>query len=141
MIKHIWSLISQTSIEDKSTSLLSIINIIEELTIQEGPSADKILPLPIQVVSLWTRKDSNIPAEAEARYTFVAPSQTILKEHPLKINLSEFQRLRARVNFSMLSLPEGSGIYTFCVECRDNQSEEWDKVASIPLVIKFQTSE
>ncbi|MBL6960578.1 MAG: hypothetical protein ISR59_05675 [Anaerolineales bacterium] len=139
MIKHIWSVVCQGSIEDKSTNLLSIINILEELTIEGDPSSDKILPLPIQVVTLWTRTNSDIPAQAESRYTFVSPSKTILKEQPLKINLSKYQRLRARVNFSMLNFTEGSGIYTFCVEYRGNQTEEWTEKASIPIDVNFHT--
>ena len=136
MIDHIWSIVCQHSILDRDTNLLSIINVIEELTIKEQPEPEKSLGIVLELTSLWVRSDFNVPGQGFARYVFASPSGQSIKEIEVDIDLTKFERLRSRGQFIGLSLLE-SGRYNFRVEFRENKEEEWKQISSIPIKVNF----
>ena len=134
MIEHIWSVVCERTILDRDSNLISIINSLEELGI-EGPLEKKrILRVPIEIVSFWVRSDIAVPVKGLARYRFVSPSGDNVKDQNIDLDLSDFERLRTRVQFLNLNFPE-PGIYHFQVAYRKNKKSSWKTVASIPLKI------
>jgi hypothetical protein len=51
--------------------------------------------------------------------------------------LTKYERLRSRGQFAGLKLPE-SGQYFFNIEFRENERDEWNRVAAIPLKVNFK---
>lgn len=137
MINHIWSVLCQSTILDQDTKLISIINVLEEITLPETPAPDKVLPVVVTLATLWTRSDIKTPGKGFARYNFTSPGDKVLQSLEQVIDLTKYERLRSRGQFAGLKLPE-SGLYSFCVEFRENEQGEWSRVASIPLKVVFK---
>jgi hypothetical protein len=137
MINHIWSVLCERSILDEDTKLISMINVIEEITVPDEPAPDKALAVLVNLVTLWTRSDIKTPGLGYAQYNFTSPGGEVLHSIKQNVDLTKFERLRSRGQFASLKLPE-AGIYSFQVEFRENEQDEWSKVASIPLKVSFK---
>jgi hypothetical protein len=137
MINHIWSVLCESSILDQDTKLISMINVLEELAIPDEPAPDKGLQIVASLVTLWVRSEINKPSQGFARYNFTSPSGNILQSLEQPIDLTKYERLRSRGQFVGLNLPE-SGQYFFNVEFRENEHDEWRRVAAIPLKVNFK---
>jgi hypothetical protein len=114
-----------------------MINVLEEITIPEEPAPDKVLPIVVSLVTLWTRSDIKTPGRGFARYNFTSPSGNMLQSLEQVVDLTKYERLRSRGQFAGLKLPE-SGLYSFWVEFRENEQGTWSRVASIPLKVVFK---
>jgi hypothetical protein len=137
MINHIWSVLCERSILDEDTKLISMINVLEEITIPDEPAPDKVLPIVASLVTLWTRSDIKIPAQGFARYKFTSPSGEVLQSLEQIIDLTKYERLRSRGQFAGLKLPE-TGLYYFEVEFRENAQVKWKRVTKVPLKVVFK---
>lgn len=137
MITHVWSVICERSIQDKDTNLLSLINIFEEFTVQGKPEPDKQFRIPIEIVSLWVRSDIEKIGNGLAKYSFISPSGKELSVKEVPVDLTEYERVRNRIQFINLNLPD-AGVYNFQVSFRVDEKEEWKTKASIPLKVIFK---
>ena len=137
MINHIWSVLCENSILDQDTKLISMINVLEELTIPDEPVPDKILQVVVSLVTLWVRSDIHTPSQGFARYDFTSPSGEVLQSLEQPVDLTKYERLRARGQFAGLKLPE-AGQYYFNIKFRGNERDEWDRVAALPLKVNFK---
>ncbi len=140
MIDHVWSVLCETSLLDQDSKLISLINVLEQLTIPEVPAPDKELPIVVNLVSTWVRSDLNIPSQGQSQINFVSPSGNVLQALANNVDLTKYERLRARGQFRGLKLPE-EGQYHFDVEFREDDQHDWLKVASVPLKITFKPNE
>ena len=136
MISHIWSVLCENSILDQDTKLISMINVLEELTIPDDPAPDKVLQAVVSLVTLWARSDINVPSQGFARYAFTSPSGKVLESLEQSVDLTKYERLRSRGRFAGLKLPE-IGQYFFNIEFRENEQTEWIRVAAVPLKVNF----
>jgi hypothetical protein len=137
MITHIWSVLCESSILDQDTKLISMINVLEELTIPDEPVPDKVLQVVASLVTLWVRSDINTPSQGFARYNFTSPSGKVLQSLDQPVDLTKYERLRSRGQFAGLKLPK-AGQYFFNIEFRENEQDEWNRVAAIPLKVNFK---
>lgn len=140
MIDHVWSVLCETSLLDQDSKLISLINVLEQLTIPEAPAPDKELPIVVNLVSTWVRSDLNVPSQGQSQINFVSPSGNVLQALANNVDLTKYERLRARGQFRGLKLPE-EGQYHFDVEFREDDQHDWSKVASVPLKITFKPNE
>ena len=86
MIDHVWSILCTKAVIDKDTNLLTLVDTIEEFTIEaagvlkttpEGveviPSAEvpaeqlPTIPVTFEIVSLWVRRNPDEPERATAK--------------------------------------------------------------------------
>jgi hypothetical protein len=140
MINHVWSVLCETSLIDQDSKLISLINVLEQLTIPEAPIPDKELPIIVNLVSTWVRSDLNVPSQGQSQINFVSPSGNVLQALANDVDLTKYERLRAKGQFRGLKLPE-PGQYHFDVEFREDDQHGWMKVASVPLKITFKPNE
>jgi hypothetical protein len=136
MIDHVWTVVCSRAVIDRESNNVSLENVLEQLTISTGPKPGGLLPIRIDVMTLWVRSDFNVPATGTGRVTFVSPSgaESELLEFP--INLEEHQRFRSRARYQALPLAE-SGRYSFRVDLRVDGAEEWQTVSVVPLEVNF----
>jgi hypothetical protein len=136
MIEHIWSVLCSRAVIDVETNNVSIQDVIEQITVNSAPVADGFLPFPLEIVTLWNRKEITNQIEAIERVQFITPSgkATVISEG--KIDLTQAERFRHRVKLPGLPLSE-SGRYYFKVESKTGD-DSWKEVASIPLSVTFQ---
>lgn len=154
MIDHVWSVLCTKAVIDKDTNLITLVDAVEELTVEvsvlkitpggtEGLPAAEVpaevwstLPVNIEIVSLWLRRNPDEPERAAARIMLEKPNA---EPHDFgkvfDVDLSgEFKRLRTRVRISGFPAKE-SGRYIMSVQLQQAGQSEWDEVARLPLDI------
>ena len=135
MIEHIWSILCSRAVIDTETNNVSIQDVVEQITINAEPKKDGFLPFPLELITLWGRKEVNKPTTGVERVTFITPSGTSKIVSEADINLSTVERFRHRVKFPGLSISE-AGKYYFKIELK-NGNNKWQEVSAVPLKIIF----
>ena len=137
MIKHVWTVVCSNTVIDINTNNISFYNVIEQLNIAESPKPKGVLPIHLELVTLWIRDDTNAPVKGESRVSFVNPSGEKHFAATPPVDLSEKERVRNLLRFDGIPV-ETSGRYYFLVEVRSN--DKWIEAASVPLTVNFSSS-
>lgn len=137
MIAHVWTVLCRKMSIDRETNNVSLFDVLEQIQIYEWTGQPAAVVGPFELASLWYRPD--VPSRGEARVTLRSPSGHLLHEATQEIDLREYRRVRVRYLIPGISL-EGSGIYNFIVEGRQQNSENWFPAASIPLEVTVTAS-
>lgn len=141
MIKHIWSILVQKSIIESQTNSLSLIDVMEELTVginkvKSSNEKDSTINVPInyEIVSYLSRDREDI--EPKIKIEIINPSNKILKvfEYPIAWEKGK-QRMRVRMCINGLGVDEG-GSYTFKVWLKEDK-ENYKIAAEIPLLVNI----
>jgi len=137
MIDHVWTVLCSYAVIDQDSNNVSLLNVVEQLNIEEEPSPEGGITLPLEIMTLWARADLDRPARRRGRVTFLSPSGTA-NDGPweIEVDLSEYHRNRTRGRLRALHVSE-SGRYVFRVELQGEDETEWRQVAAIPLEINF----
>lgn len=135
-MKVYWALICQTSIVDRDTNNISLINVIEEVAVPATPPVplqaesqvpEQAWPALFEVVALWARSDMKVSESSEGRIRLVDPDDnTVLTSSPYLVDLTTFLRTRIRTRFPGLpyrGTPLPEGVYKFVIE--ERQEDEW----------------
>ncbi len=137
MINHIWSVLCGSSSIDYETSTVSILNAFEHLTLINPPQDKELnIPIPFEMISLWSRDDDNLPCSGMTRVSFIDRKNdvTVLSEN--EVDLRETQNCRTRMKSKGLRIKE-PGKYRFIVELKQEKSDAWQMVAAIPLYVNY----
>ena len=140
MIKHIWSILCEDSSVDQETNKLSIRNVLESIQIKvQGILPEKsAIPIPFEIVSFFTRADSNTEEEIQLKTKLVnAEMDQLGKDFAANIKFpAKSNRLRARSRIQGLPI-KGEGKYAFIISFKISKEKEFKTVAELPLEIKF----
>ncbi len=137
MIDHVWSVVCSRSATDRETNNLSLFEVIEQLNVLgplPDPATKVALPIPFEIVSLWSRAQPGEAEESRGRVRLLAPNGNEVFAQEFPINLMENPRMRTQmrsVGFPVL----GTGRYTFTVEIQ-RAAETWESVARIPVQLE-----
>ncbi len=136
MIDHVWTVLCSRSVIDVDSNSVSIQDVIEQITVNAEPVSGGFLPIPLEIITLWARKEDEEPAKGIERLTFVQPSkkESVISEG--EVDLSRAERHRHRIRLPGLPLSE-TGRHLFRVEIKEDD-DQWHKVAAIPLSVRFQ---
>ncbi len=138
MIQHIWTVVCSNAIIDQETNLVSLINIIEELTIQGAPKSKGGIGIAVDIVTLWIRTNADEPSYGNYRVSLVSPIGEVLNTVEGQLDLTIYERLRTRTKF--IGFPANQpGRYKFKVDQEEEESKEFRTVASIPIKVIFQS--
>lgn len=137
MIDHVWTVVCSQAIVDRDSNNVSLQNVIEQITIADVPKPDGIIPLGLQVMTLWARSDFDVPSRGQARLTLLLPSGKSAKEFESILDLSEARRLRTGLRVEGFPASE-SGRYSFRVEFRNEGEELWHLGATVPIEVVFE---
>ncbi len=136
---HIWSVLCARSIIDSETNNISIIDVIEQVSVPALPPAPAggtvFLPLSLELVSLWSRENGEIPENSRCRVQIFSPGGMpagMPSTIDFQIDLTVHQRSRTRARMPGLPIRE-SGTCRFVVEMSRNGT--YSQVASIPIQI------
>ena len=109
-----WVVVSKDTVVDNQTNSLSIINIIEELTLTgERPKTDFKIPVQIKAIIMW-RKNSPEKADSKIMFgmSFIDPNKKTLSRADFVL---KFEKNKKRVR-SIVNIPDfqvtSEGIYT-----------------------------
>jgi hypothetical protein len=134
-MRHVWTVVCTNAVIDRYTNSVSLLNVLEQITIQGELPEAAVLPIGVDVLTLWSREVPGTPETSSSRLTFRTSEGEILATHESDVQLTDSERLRARVSFQGLPL-KGPGTYYFNVEIRDPSNTEYKRVAEVPLVIE-----
>jgi len=138
MIEHIWSILGTKTIVDSETNNISIIEMIEELTVQNFTKPG-IIQIDYEIVTSWFRENAKKEETIEYKINLVTPSGKD-KGGPEVKNIFEpgIQRNRSRVILKSFPLEE-LGIHRFKIYLK-GQKGKYKEVAFIPITVKEKES-
>ena len=143
MIRHIWSVLCSQSVRDADSGNVSLFNVLEQLraTLKAEAPRDTavLLPLPLELVSLWERADWELDGQtpaavAKAKVTLFDPTGKELGGGDLAIDVYERRRCRTTIRFSGIPLTV-SGRYRFQVAVHDDGEAGARVVTEIPVEV------
>lgn len=135
-IDHIWTVVCSSSVIDRDANNLSLLNVIEQLRIQGSYQPGGAVLVKLDVVTLWVRRDPDMPCEGHARLVLLSPTNKALREKPFSIDLQEHMRFRSRIHFDALPVG-GNGRHLFQLELQNAQDDGWQRVAQVPVWVEF----
>lgn len=139
MVDHVWSVLCSRAVIDKETNNVSIQNILERVTVGAEPEPGLALPIEHEIITFWTRGDLESPERATMRIKYVTPSGHEFAVHQQDIDLTKHANYRTRVRSLTLRYVE-TGRHFFNIELKPESVEEWRRVASIPIDMRFDPS-
>lgn len=140
MIDHVWTVVCSRAVIDRDSNNVSLQNVIEQFTITEEPRPEAVIPIRMDVVTLWARADLDVPDRGRMRLTLRSPSGVEVRQAELEIDLTEFKRHRARARFERMPASE-PGRHVFQVELQNDEEGQWLQVAAIPVEVIFRPPE
>ena len=148
-IQHEWSVICSTSLLDKDSNNLSLINLIEQINLKIGLESGKkwdkdkgnSFPVNLVIVSRF-RKLIPIeePVNGRVKIDFVSPEEKILGTFEQGFEVGKnLDNIRIRIGVPTLQLTI-TGIYYFVVSFQDGSTDTFSKAYSIPLKVNLQVN-
>jgi len=135
MIKHIWSILCDSSSIDGESNKVSLFNVLESLTVYGNPEQVYGIPIKFEVITLWERTGET-PVEGVMRLMQIKPDGESSNPLEVKIDLSKSHFHRTRISIQGLPLA-GPGRYVYQVESKEEEAD-WQKVAELPILINFE---
>ncbi len=137
MIRHVWTVLCGKSSIDRETNNISLFEVVEQLQVGGWAGEPADVPIPLELVTLWSRVQPDKPSRGEARIILETPGghRGISQSHA--VDLRKYHRVRNRARIPTIRI-EGSGVYSFVVELRQQDKEEWLEVAKIPVEVQVE---
>jgi len=147
---HRFSLLCEKGIIDSGTNNISLINIVEELSVVikksdyqklNGKDVDKAefvdIPFFFEIVSFW--ENDGHKEKLDVRIDLLAPSGKVLNQFYPKFKFdSQNDKLRTTIKVDGVKINKESGVYNYVIHYRNKESEKYKIVATVPLVINFK---
>ncbi len=137
MISHVWSVLCSQTVTDAETNNVSLISVLEELTvtIKDGPGATApFLRVPMEVVTLWERGDAEQGARGQATVDVLDATGKRLGRSEMPVDVSGARRCRSRLVLKGIPITT-PGRYLFRVMLREEGDDHSRVVAEIPLEV------
>lgn len=142
-IKHIWSVLCKESVINQDDNIISLMGVIEELTIsliRPENTTEKLpekinIPLTYEVVSYWTREGSKA-GDIDIKITVVSPDgETLLNNEHSATFPENTKRLRTRLKIQGFVV-KTPGEYLLNVYLKDKKNK-FNQVSQIPIELKI----
>ena len=142
----IWAILCQNVIVSQQSNNISLIEVIDELTVPVPPpqtlgesDEEFSATLDFRLTVFWARSDHRIPERGQSRVKLVAPDGRESTPVEQEIDLTQFPRMRSigRMIGSPLPLTQ-EGQYRFIIEVKTPDSD-WQEVSELPLWVAIQT--
>lgn len=141
MIQHIWSVLCQNCLIDKTTNTISLIEVVEDLGLPGPPlpvGEQGLIPIQCSLVSNWERIPSNQPTRGTVKFRTIRPTGECERDQEYSVDLSSTPRSRTIARISGISFRE-EGRHVFEIHVKEDGATDWTKVASIPFNITIQS--
>ncbi len=140
-MKHVWSILCQSSSIDFEKNLLSLFNCVEEMSLvidsdkfSEGKKI--VIPAEFQLISFWTREGDLEEEKLELKGEFVNPDGDVLSSFNNSITIKKgAPRFRNRTNIKGLPVNKEGRYYLKIWQKGDEQS--FNLKAELPVDVKI----
>lgn len=127
MARHLSSLISQRVLRDAETGQLSLVGLMEELSVSPPPDVGTLIAVLGVVASLWTREVATTPELVRMRATLVDPSgDRVIPSSIVEVDLRERRQGWTLLTFRTLPY-RGPGTYRFSMEQQRIEDGPWEE--------------
>lgn len=146
MAEHVWSVLCDRSVIDKSSNQVSLLNVVESLKLfVDKEELDKLRQLGggseeapsfkrrMHFVTWWVRSALDVPETVPIRIVVISPRGERGGTASATVDLSEKSSYRIQIVIDGLKYL-GEGRYWFAVEQKVDE-EEWSEVARVPLSV------
>lgn len=140
-MKVVWATLCENFVQDKSTNMISVFNVIEEIRILAAPPMSEpwetaqIIPYPFKLLASFARSDPNIQEHGSSRVRMVGPDGLEETSEEVEVNLLDFEMYRVWFNYP--GLPVSSvGTYQFLLDYKVDGGD-WEKPFEIPIQVKL----
>ncbi len=148
-IKHVWSILAQSSTTDSVTNLFSLTNTIDELTVNFNPKdiksdqkdAQIAVPVSFQIVTLWKRNNNlDFELKNQVRISLIDPKGKELQkiEYPMVIPADKM-RMRFITPVNGLNVTT-SGEYRFVIMIKELGQATFKQEAEVPIDVVINKS-
>ncbi|MDP9249041.1 MAG: hypothetical protein M3M85_00820 [bacterium] len=146
-IKHVWSIICESSIVDQQSNNISIHKVLEQLQVDltsNKPLTEKEktgirkaqIPFPFQVVSMWQSINPKKIPVADVEIELLDPIGESLQKTIFQLKFQKDKaRMRTIISNSTIALTD-TGLYIFKVGLKEEKEDSFTLVAEIPLEVK-----
>jgi len=139
-----WGIICQKATIDSRENNVSLIGVIEEMTVIPPKEAETVTPdkpalIPVNYDFVILAERSN-PDEAESpvgKFTICGPTDKGYGSGEFKLDLSETRRARAIAHLDFFAFA-GPGEYYFKVEILNDETGDYTEVYRTPLIVKTE---
>jgi len=146
MAEHIWSILSNKTMIDRTSNTLSLFEVLEQVNLTgSGPikyekGSEVVIPFNYSLTTLWIRSDSKKPEKAKSRITLLTPDNKTPYSQEIKIDLTNHKKRRNILDFQSLII-RGPGVYIYKIELevKKGRGKAWKSVAKIPFDMIFDT--
>lgn len=137
MIRHVWTVICESSSIDRDTNNLSLLGALESLSVRPPPDTSFPITIPFRhhVVSLWVRGDPDVPGRGVQRLRLLGPlpAREELHSSEMEVDLSEYNRMRTRaVNNGFPIGGHGEHEWEISIQMPGG---DWQVAATVPVEI------
>lgn len=140
MIKHVWSVVCLNSVIDSESNRISLIDVLEQITLKPRGkvSLPASIPISVHLVTLWAKSPEGGSSKGTARVFVENPTNKKISPLEYEIDLSKVRRHRQRIRFQGLVV-EKPGYYYFVVQFKDAASAQWKEVARVPIEVLLES--
>lgn len=136
-MQHVWSVFCTRSVIDGDSNNITLVEVLEQFQIvsQVPLPTPGVMPLPSELVTLWSRDDIATAEQGTARLRLIAPDgHTELHSVTYTVDLGPHPRLRSRTRLNGLPVA-GEGLHNFEVSFRVAPDDDWVVKARVPVHI------
>lgn len=143
-INHEWSVLCSSAVLDKDTNNLSLINLIEQISLdvelkeenQWDENKGDAFPLNMVIVSRLRKVvDDQDLVKGNIKVDFISPNKETISSFEQGFELGQgIDNMRMRFGIGGLVL-KTSGIYYFVVNLSEGEGNKYKKVYSLPLKV------
>jgi len=140
-MRLIWAVLCRHAIVEQETNTLSLMDVIEQITIEFNespippPTKPAALPIPLELISLWQKGPDR--GGGTFKVTLRTPQGSTSPGHATG-TIEPGPAPRSRITTRIPNLPwRGEGEYAFVVQL-STKSAGWRTVADVPFWIKLK---
>lgn len=148
-LKHIWTILVQSSSTDSNTNLFSLFNAVDEITVdinQKDVKNDKKespigIPVSFQIVSLWKRNNNlELELKNQVKIYLLDPKGKELQhiEYPMVIPADK-KRMRFITPINGMNITVG-GEYRFVLTIKEPGKTSFEKIVEVPIDVVIKKS-
>lgn len=146
-IKHVWSIMCESSIVDRDSNNISIHKVLEQLNISLSPENEVQrkknginkpfgVTFPFQIVSLWQSINPKITPVADAEIELFDSIGQSLQTVKFTFTFEKDKpRLRTIISSPVINVID-SGVYLFKIKIKESGESNFSEVAEIPLEVR-----
>lgn len=143
MPRHLWTIICEKATIDRDTNNISLIEIIEGISVGVEAQQDLnkplastiVLPVTWTVVSTYVRDDLTTVEKAEGELRLISPSGQTMATSPFEIDLTQFVRMHCLMKFVGWPVSE-PGHQLLKVAVKSTEGKQIQTV-EVPLEVRF----